>query len=161
MKTPPAPTHIRFGGHPHPNINGNFPKPGRFSQTIHSVGGHHCSTREDKHRRYPPVPQKNSRSRLGLRFFSMTSPDFWPARERKTGITEVPFGRTELSLRLSWTEFGALASRGGPEGPWFQGMPEKLFFHDFPGGHFSKKKLEKLLRFLFCPDHRKIIFKWL
>ena len=41
----------------------------------------------------------------------------WVFLERKMGITGVPFGRTELSLRLSWTEFGALASRGGPEGP--------------------------------------------
>ena len=28
-------------------------------------------------------------------------------------------------------EFGALEHRGGPEGPWFQGMPEKSLFHDF------------------------------
>ena len=47
------------------------------------------------------------------------------------GITGVPFGRTELSLRLSWTEFGALASREGPEGPRVQGMPEKFDFHVF------------------------------
>ena len=60
-------------------------------------------------------------------------------RERKTGITGVPFGRTELSLRLSSIDVAALAPRGVPESPWFQGMPEKSFFHDFPGGHFSKK----------------------
>ena len=47
------------------------------------------------------------------------------------GITGVPFGRTELSLRLSWTEFAALASRGGPEGPRVQGMTEKFDFHVF------------------------------
>ena len=31
-------------------------------------------------------------------------------------------------------------------------MPEKSFFHDFPGGHFSKKKLEKLLIFFLWGD---------
>ena len=69
--------------------------------------------------------------------------------KRKTGITGVPFGRTELSLRLSWIEFGALAPRGGPEGPWFQGMPEKSFFHDFPGGSFFNKRTWKTSEF-FC-----------
>ena len=55
------------------------------------------------------------------------------------GITGVPFGRTELSLRLSWTEFGALGHREGPEGPRVQGMPEKLDFHDFRKNIFPKK----------------------
>ena len=36
--------------------------------------------------------------------------------ERKIGMTGVPFGRTELSLRLSGIEFVALIPRGGPEG---------------------------------------------
>ena len=80
----------------------------------------------------------------------------WP--KCKSGITGVTFGRTELSLRLSCTEFCALESREGPEGPRVQGMSEKSCFHDFPGGHL-KKKLEKLLRFHLCPDHRKIFFK--
>ena len=60
-------------------------------------------------------------------------------REHKTGITGVPFGRTELSLRLSRTEFGALASRGGPEGPRVQGMPEKFDFHVLSDLFFTKK----------------------
>ena len=70
--------------------------------------------------------------------------------ECKTGITGVPFGRTELSLRLSWIEFGPLASRGGPEGPWFQGMPEKSFVHDFTGGHFSTNKTWKTSEIFCC-----------
>ena len=74
-------------------------------------------------------------------------------QERKTGITEVPFGRTELSLRLSWTEFGALASRGGPEGPCFQGMPEKSFFSWLSGGSVfkkNKKNLKHVWDFIFA-----------
>ena len=51
--------------------------------------------------------------------------------ERRTGITEVSFGRTELSLRLSWIEFCTLLRREGPEGPGVQGMPEKFDVHDF------------------------------
>ena len=50
--------------------------------------------------------------------------------ERSTGISEVPFGRTELSLRLSCIELCALLRREGPEGPGVQGMPEKFDFHD-------------------------------
>ena len=45
------------------------------------------------------------------------------------GITGVSFGRTELSLRLSWIEFRALFHGRGPEGPGVQGMPEKKYFH--------------------------------
>ena len=48
--------------------------------------------------------------------------------ERKTGITGVPFGRTELSIRASCRKFRALASREGPVGPGTQGMPEGLIF---------------------------------
>ena len=51
--------------------------------------------------------------------------------ERKNGITGVPFGRTELSIRASCRKFRALASREGPVGPGTQGMPEKFDFHDF------------------------------
>ena len=47
--------------------------------------------------------------------------------ERNMGITGVPFGRTELSLRLSRTEFCALLRREVPEGSGVQGMPEKTF----------------------------------
>ena len=42
----------------------------------------------------------------------------------------MPFGRTELSSRLSCIEFRALFHRRGPEGPGVQGMPEKFDFHD-------------------------------
>ena len=51
--------------------------------------------------------------------------------ERKTGITGVPFGRTELSIRASCRKFRALASREGPVGPGIQGIPEKCDFHVF------------------------------
>ena len=54
-----------------------------------------------------------------------------PNRERKTGITGVPFGRTKLSIRASGRKFSALESREGPVGPGIQGMPEKFDFHDF------------------------------
>ena len=37
------------------------------------------------------------------------------------GITEVPFGRTEFSLRLSCTEFCALSSGHGTRGLGFYG----------------------------------------
>ena len=50
--------------------------------------------------------------------------------ERKTGITGVPFGRTELSIRASCRKFRALLPREGPVGPGIQGMPEKFDFHD-------------------------------
>ena len=50
--------------------------------------------------------------------------------ERKTGITGVPFGRTDLSIGGIGTTFHALLHRHGPVGPSFQGMPEKFDFHD-------------------------------
>ena len=50
------------------------------------------------------------------------------------GITEVPFGRTERSLRLSCTEFCALSSGHGPRGQGFEGGGETLDFHDFLEG---------------------------
>ncbi len=52
--------------------------------------------------------------------------------ERKSGITGVPFGRTDLSIGGIGTTFQALSHRHGPVGPGFQGIPEKLDFHDFP-----------------------------
>ena len=60
--------------------------------------------------------------------------------ERKTGITRVPFGRTELSIRASCRKFHALASREGTVGPGVQGIPEKFDFHVFLDHLFQKKK---------------------
>ena len=54
-----------------------------------------------------------------------------PDLERKTGITGVPFGRTELSIGASGRKFSALESREGPVGPGIQGIPEKFDLHDF------------------------------
>ena len=51
--------------------------------------------------------------------------------ERTTGITGVPFGRTELSIGGIGTTLQALSHRHGPVGPGFQGMPEKPFFMFF------------------------------
>ena len=45
--------------------------------------------------------------------------------------TRVGFGRTELSLRLSWTEFYALSSGHGPKGLGFQGGSSRVDFHVF------------------------------
>ena len=55
--------------------------------------------------------------------------------ERKTGITGVPFGRTELSIRASCRIFAALSSGEGPVGPGSHGVPEQF---DFP--FFTKNK---------------------
>ena len=63
-------------------------------------------------------------------------------RERKTGITGVPFGRTELSIRASCRKFHALLPREGPVGPGIQGMPEKFDFHDLFRPFFLKKMYE-------------------
>ena len=54
--------------------------------------------------------------------------------------TRVGFGRTELSLRLSCTEFCALSSGHGPRGLGFQGGEEGVDFHVFRGGQTSAKK---------------------
>ena len=51
--------------------------------------------------------------------------------DHKSGITGVPFGRTELSISGHGTDCFALLRRGGPVGPGFQGMPEKFDFHVF------------------------------
>ena len=55
--------------------------------------------------------------------------------------TRVGFGRTELSLMLSCTEFCALSSGHGPRNPWFEGGGETLDFHDFWGGEKYKKTM--------------------
>ena len=52
--------------------------------------------------------------------------------------TRVGFGRTELSLMLSCTEFCALSSGHGPRGRGFEGFSKSLDFHDLWG-----QKLEK------------------
>ena len=62
--------------------------------------------------------------------------------ERKTGITGVPFGRTELSIRASCRKFSALSSREGPVGPGIQGIPEKFDFHDFVWTFFYKQNMK-------------------
>ena len=54
-----------------------------------------------------------------------------PDLDRKTGITGVPFGRTELSIGASGRNFSALESREGPVDPGIQGMPEEFDSHDF------------------------------
>ena len=56
-------------------------------------------------------------------------------------ITRVGFGRTELSLRLSCTEFCALSSGHGPRGRGFEGGGETLDFHDF-----WESKMEKNMK---------------
>ena len=53
--------------------------------------------------------------------------------------TRVGFGRTELSLRLSCTEFCALSSGHGPRGRGFEGEEETLDFCDCLGGRKSRK----------------------
>ena len=60
--------------------------------------------------------------------------------ERKSDITGVPFGRTELSLRLSCIEFRALFHRRGPEGLGVPGMPESFVYHDVSMVYFSNKQ---------------------
>ena len=56
--------------------------------------------------------------------------------------TRVGFGRTELSLRLSCTEFRALSSGHGPRNPRFEGGGETLDFHDLFGRVKNGKKHE-------------------
>ena len=51
--------------------------------------------------------------------------------ECKTGITGVPFGRTDLSIGGIGTTFHGLLHRHGPVGASFQGMPESLIFRIF------------------------------
>ena len=54
-------------------------------------------------------------------------------RNRIFEKTRVGFGRTELSLRLSCTEFCALSSGHGPRVFGFQGGEEGVNFHVFQG----------------------------
>ena len=56
--------------------------------------------------------------------------------------TRVGFGRTELSLRLSCTEFCALSSGHGPRGQGFEGFCKTLDFHDFFGGSKMGKNMK-------------------
>ena len=49
----------------------------------------------------------------------------------KSGITGVPFGRTDLSIGGIGTTLQALSHRHGSVGPSFQGMPRKFNFHMF------------------------------
>ena len=56
--------------------------------------------------------------------------------------TRVGFGRAELSLRLSCTEFCALSSGHGPRGRGFEAGGETLDFHDFFGKVKNGKKHE-------------------
>ena len=48
-------------------------------------------------------------------------------RERTTGITGVPFGRTEVSIYFCLKLFRALSHRHGPVGPSLQGMPAEKY----------------------------------
>ena len=54
--------------------------------------------------------------------------------------TRVGFGRTELSLMLSCTDFCALSSGHGPRGLGFQGGGEGVDFHVFRGGPTIREK---------------------
>ena len=56
--------------------------------------------------------------------------------------TRVGFGRTELSLMLSYTEFCALSSGHGPRGLGFEGGGEILDFCEF----FRGSKMEKIMK---------------
>ena len=53
--------------------------------------------------------------------------------------TRVGFGRMEVSLMLSCTEFCALSSRHGPRGQGFEGFSKTWDFHDFFGGRKCNK----------------------
>ena len=57
------------------------------------------------------------------------------------GITGVPFGRTELSLRLSWIEFVLLNPGTVPRDPGFKECPKSRVFMIFRGVISQKKNL--------------------
>ena len=87
-------------------------------------------------------------SPLGGRFWGW----FWAVLRRYWGgqswkrifeKARVGFGRTELSLRRSCTEFCALSSGHGPRGRGFEGGEETLDFHDFLGGSKNAKEQKK------------------
>ena len=61
--------------------------------------------------------------------------------ERCFATTGVGFGRTELSLMLSCTEFCALSSGHGPRGRGFEGFSKTLNYHDF-----GESKTEKNMK---------------
>ena len=63
-------------------------------------------------------------------------------RDRIFEKTRVGFGRTELSLRLSCTEFCALSSGHGPRGQGFEGFCKTLDFHDFFWGSKMGKNMK-------------------
>ena len=95
---------------------------------------------------------------MGFSFFPASKPPtpsggsvFWGGFGRYWGgqnwdrifeKTRVGFGRTELSLMLSCTEFCALSSGHGPRGLGFEGGGESLDFHDFLG----VSKMEKIMK---------------
>ena len=54
--------------------------------------------------------------------------------------TRVGFGRTELSLRLSCTEFCALSFGHGPRGRGFEGVWKGVDFHVFGGRYWGGHK---------------------
>ena len=56
--------------------------------------------------------------------------------------TRVGFARTELSLRLSCTEFCALSSGHGHSGQGLKGFWKTLDFHDFFGGSKMEKNMK-------------------
>ena len=56
--------------------------------------------------------------------------------------TRVGFGRIEVSLMLSYTEFCALSSGHGPRGRGFEGGGEILDFCEFFWGSKMEKKHE-------------------
>ena len=70
-------------------------------------------------------------SRCKLKYRFSDGRKFAQSRNFKTEKTMVGFGRTELSLSLSCTEFRALSHGHGFRGPCFQGVRKSLFFHDF------------------------------
>ena len=55
----------------------------------------------------------------------------------------VGFGRIELSLRLSCTEFSALSSGHGPSGRGFERVLKSLDFHVFLGAVLGGSKVTK------------------
>ena len=85
---------------------------------------------------------------------------YWGGQNRKRIFekTRVGFGRTELSLRLSCTEFCALSSGHGPRGLGFQGGWEGWIFMFVEGATNPRKKQFTLLKKKVAPDHRRIIF---
>ena len=95
---------------------------------------------------------------MGFSFFPASKPPtpsggsgFWGGFGRYWGgqnwdrifeKTRVGFGRTELSLRLSCTEFCALSSGHGPRDLGFQGGSSRWVFHVFVGS--SAKSLQNV-----------------